>query len=316
MRYRSAGLRRDEAARGMAGQKANEDMPAAGAAGDAGAGRATLIGCGAILLWATLAPLTVLKGGIPPFETTAISFAVGTITIALAAIVRGRAHLLVPTPASLLLGVYGLFCFHALYFSALALAPPAEAHLLASLWALLIVLMSALLPGHRLSLRHLAAALIGFAAAAVIVWHKLGGQGSGSAGLGFLLALACAAIWSTYSVASRLLAPVAPESLWAATGITALLAALVSALAEAPVMPSGPAQWAALAALGLGPVGGAFVMWDVGMKHGRIATLGVLSYASPVLSTLLLVGAGLSQGSLALAAAVVLMTIAGIMATR
>ncbi len=54
-----------------------------------------------------------------------------------------------PTPASLTLGVYGLFVFHVLYFAALKLAPAAEASLIASLWALLTVLMSGLLPGHE-----------------------------------------------------------------------------------------------------------------------------------------------------------------------
>ena len=34
-------------------------------------------GAGAILLWATLASLTALRGDIPPFQTTAIVFAIG-----------------------------------------------------------------------------------------------------------------------------------------------------------------------------------------------------------------------------------------------
>lgn len=286
--------------------------------GDAHALRPTLMGCGAILLWAALAPLAVLKGPLPPFETTAISFAIGTLLIGFAAVARGRAHLLVPTRGSLLLGVYGLFCFHALYFAALALAPPAEAHLLNNLWSLLIVLFSALLPGHRLSGRHVAAALIGFAAAIVLVWTKLGAgaPAGGNAPLGFSLALGCAFVWSTYSVASRLLAPVPTESLGAATFLTAVLAAAACAAFETPVMPEASAQWVALVLLGLGPVGGAFLLWDIGMKRGHIATLGVLSYAGPVLSTVLLVFAGLSPASAQLWIAVALMTAAGVMATR
>ncbi|RTL65104.1 MAG: DMT family transporter [Hyphomicrobiales bacterium] len=292
--------------------------PASGLADGESALRPTLLGCGAILLWAALAPLAVLKGPLPPFETTALSFAIGTLLIGLSAVARGRAHLLVPTWGSLLLGVYGLFCFHALYFAALALAPPAEAHLLNNLWSLLIVLFSALLPGHRLSGRHVAAALIGFAAAIVLVWTRLGAgaPAGGNAPLGFLLALGCAVVWSTYSVGSRLLAPVATESLGAATLATALLAAVASAAFETPAMPAEPAQWMALLLLGLGPVGGAFLLWDIGMKRGHIETLGVLSYAGPVLSTLLLVITGLSPASPQLWIAVAMMTAAGVMATR
>jgi len=43
------------------------------------------------------------------------------------------------------------------------------------------------------------------------------------------------------------------------------------------------------AGLGVGPAGGAFFLWDIGVKHGDIRALGALSYAAPVLSTLLLV---------------------------
>ena len=61
------------------------------------AGLATILGAGAILLWATLATLTVLTGPIPPFQTTAIAFAIGGSVVVLAAVVRGRAHLMRPT---------------------------------------------------------------------------------------------------------------------------------------------------------------------------------------------------------------------------
>ena len=54
-------------------------------------------------------------------------------------------------------------------------------------------------------------------------------------------------------------------------------------------------QWLALAALGIGPVGAAFYVWDIGMKRGDIRFLGVASYATPVLSTLLLVAAGYAE---------------------
>jgi drug/metabolite transporter (DMT)-like permease len=40
--------------------------------------RATLAGLGAIALWAVLAALTVMAGKLPPFQLTAMAFAVGT----------------------------------------------------------------------------------------------------------------------------------------------------------------------------------------------------------------------------------------------
>src|SRR5262249_61261418 len=70
---------------------------------------ATLLGVGAILLWATLASLTALSGPIPPFETTAIVFLIGGVVVLLAAAARGRLPRVVPTPSSLALRVAGLF---------------------------------------------------------------------------------------------------------------------------------------------------------------------------------------------------------------
>ncbi len=280
-------------------------------------GLATALGTGAILLWATLASLTALRGPIPPFETTAIVFLIGSATIALVAALRGRVGLLRPTWASFALGIYGFFAYHALYFAALTLAPPAEASLITSLWALLTVLFSGLLPNHRLRAQHVIGALLGFAAAAILVHDKLGADTQmAGARLGFILAFACAFVWSSYSVASRLLAAVPSESIAAPCLATAVLAAACSLAFEPWAMPTGYVSWAALAGLGLGPIGSAFMLWDIGMKRGNVPLLGVLSYAALILSTALLVALGLAQATWSLAAACGLMVVAAFIATR
>jgi drug/metabolite transporter (DMT)-like permease len=48
-------------------------------------------------------------------------------------------------------------------------------------------------------------------------------------------------------------------------------------------------QWAALLALGLGPMGLAFYAWDAAMKKGDPRVIGSLAYLTPLLSTLNLV---------------------------
>jgi drug/metabolite transporter (DMT)-like permease len=278
---------------------------------------ATALGMGAILLWATLASLTALKGPVPPFQTTAMVFTVGGLLMVLVAALRGRAALLRPTPASLVLGIYGLFGYHALYFAALSLAPPAEASLITSLWALLTVLFSGLLPGHRLRLAHIAGALLGFAAAVILVHDKLGaGQAAEGARWGYVLALGCAFVWSSYSVASRLLASVPSESLAAPSLAAAALAGVCSLGFETWTAPVDWVAWAALVGLGLGPLGAAFLFWDIGMKKGNVPLLGVLSYAALILSTVLLVALGFAEPAWTLAAACALMVAAALIATR
>ena len=95
--------------------------------------RATLIGCGAIGLWALLAALTVATGEIPPFELAAMAFTVaGGVGLASLALRPGSAAALRQPPIVWLVGVGGLFGYHALYFAALRLAPPAIAKVMAA----------------------------------------------------------------------------------------------------------------------------------------------------------------------------------------
>jgi drug/metabolite transporter (DMT)-like permease len=187
-------------------------------------------------------------------------------------------------------------------------APPAEASLIAYLWPLLIVLLSALQPGERLSPRHVVGAALGLAGVAALFAGKANGVFFSAASLsGYVLALGCAFVWSTYSVLSRRLKEAPTEAVAGFCLVTAILAALCHFAFEATVVPSAPSQWLAIVGLGLGPVGLAFYVWDFGVKHGDIKLLGVAAYAAPVLSTLILVAAGFAPAtaSLALACALI-----------
>ncbi len=128
--------------------------------------RAMAAGLISIALWSSLALLSVSAGPIPPFQMVAMTFAVGATIGIVRALSRGVGWAgLVGWPARVwLLGIGGLFGYHALYFAALQLAPPAEANLINYLWPLLIVLLSAPLAGERLGWPHLAGAALGFAA--------------------------------------------------------------------------------------------------------------------------------------------------------
>lgn len=265
---------------------------------------ATAIGFCAVLMWSGLAPLAAMTGPVPPFLLTGLTFLVGgTVILALAA-ARGRLRQAWPTPASFALGVYGLFGDSALFFAAVKLAPPAQANLVHYLWPLIIVLFAALLPGGRLSPRHLAGALIGLVATVLLLGDRpSAGTGGAQVWLGYGLALLGAIVWASYSVLSRRVAQVAPDSV----GVT-LLACAMAALAlhlafETPRLPQTTREWIGVVGLGLGPMGLAFLCWDIGMKRGDVAFLGVASYAAPVLSTLLLVVLGFAAPSWSLALA-------------
>src|SRR6201990_225965 len=139
---------------------------------------ATLIGLTAILMWSLLAVMTVATGKIPAFQLAAMTFAIGAVVGAPALIGRSDARkALRQPPAAWIVGVGGLFGYHALYFLALRFAPPAEARLLNHLWPLLLVLSSAALPGERLAPHHVIGAALGLAGTALL----LVGAGAGFA---------------------------------------------------------------------------------------------------------------------------------------
>ena len=83
---------------------------------------ATLIGLTAILMWSLLAALTVATGKIPAFQLAAMTFAIGAWSV-LTWIGRPKAfRALLQPPIAWLVGVGGLFGYHALYFSGCACA--------------------------------------------------------------------------------------------------------------------------------------------------------------------------------------------------
>lgn len=278
--------------------------------------RATGIGFIAVLLWALLALFTVGTAPTPPLLLNAICFAIGG-TLGLIWTARGGGFgKLKGVPLKVyVFGTIGLFGYHALYFSALRLAPPAQAGLIAYLWPLLIVLFSGLLPGEKLRPGHLIGGLIGFAGAALII--QGGGSGFDAAALpGYLLAFGCALFWSGYSVLSRRLGDIPTEAVAVFCVATAVLSAGLHLLTEETLWPQSTWAWMSALALGLGPVGLAFYVWDIGVKRGDIQLLGVSSYAAPLLSTLVLVGFGIAAPSWTLGLATLLITGGAVLAAR
>jgi drug/metabolite transporter (DMT)-like permease len=284
---------------------------------DIGRRRAMAAGFCAIALWGALAALSVSAGPIPPFQMVAMTFAVGATIGVARAFTRGVGWAgLVGWPWPVwLLGVGGLFGYHALYFAALQLAPPAEANLVNYLWPLLIVLLSAPLAGERLGWPHLLGALLGFAGVALLAFGR-GVSFTSAYALGYALALGCAFTWSLYSVLSRRFGETPSDAIAAFCAVSAALSLVCHLLFERTVWPASTMAWLAVLALGLGPAGAAFYLWDHAVKRGDIRALGALSYATPILSTALLIACGLAEPTGSLLIAAVLVTIGAVLASR
>ena len=270
--------------------------------------RGTLHALGAIALWATLASLGVSLQHVPPFLLTGLALLIGSIP-AWPLLRQWR----VP-PATLALGVYGLFGFHFLLFMALRHAPPVQANLVNYLWPLLMVLLAPLLlRGVQLTPVHLVAALVGFAGAGIAI---VGGRHL-DAGFawGYLPAAGSAFVWASYSLLTQRVAAFPTAAIGGFAAVSGLLALACHALLEPAATLSGQ-DWLLIALMGLGPLGGAFFLWDAALKRGDARSIGLLSFLTPLLSTLLLLVLRGERPSAAIVLAAVMIVGAALVGTR
>jgi len=251
-------------------------------------------GAGAILCWASLAAaigesLRVL----PPAQILFLGLLIAGLGLSAWQAWRGGR----PLPAwpgwrIALLGIYGIWGFHTLLVLALSLAPPIEANVLNYTWPLWIVLLGAALPGHRLRPSMALGALAAFGGVVlVIAGPRLSGGLAAldvaSARLGLGLALGAGFCWGSFTVLLRRSGAAERPLMGLFCLLSAVPAGVVMVLGGTPPLPA-PAHWLPLLYLGLIPLGLSFLLWERAVRAANVQVLGVLSFFTPLLSTLLL----------------------------
>jgi drug/metabolite transporter (DMT)-like permease len=240
-----------------------------------------LAALGAIVLWSSLASLATLIPDVPVFLKTGIGLLVGSlISLPLA---RFQPRQLLVKPKILLLGVYGLFGYHAALFVALSTSPSVQANLVNYLWPLLIVLLAPLFSKKiKLNIRVVIGGLMGFIGASLAIL-----SGSPSDGLfysGYLFAFMAAVIWSTYSLATNRIGSFPTPSVGLFALVSGILSIAMHFVFETQVSLT-IFDWMILVLLGLGPLGAAFYLWDYALKRSNPQEIGLLSFLTPLLST-------------------------------
>ncbi len=287
--------------------------------------KANLYALAAIALWASLAALGVSLRHVPPFLLTGTALVLGSV-LAWPSVLKNRRQWVI-APRTLGLGVLTLFGYHFLLFIAFRMAPAVEVNLINYLWPLLIVVLAPLyLPGLKLRGIHLMAAALGFAGAAIAIWGgreaampALAGSTPLIPGAGYLLALGSAFLWANYSLQTKRLALSGNGFPTAAIGLFGLLAGLLSLVCHWALEPSVDLRardGALLLLLGLGPLGAAFFLWDRALKLGDVRHIGILSYLTPLASTLALMGVTGRPFSWSVALAATLIIGAALLGTR
>lgn len=236
-------------------------------------------------MWASLATLASILSHIPPLLLTGLGLLVGSaISLPLSGLNLKKIW---PEPKVLLLGVYGLFGYHAALFAGLQNAPEVQANLVNYLWPLLIVILAPLIvKGTTLRPRHIIAAVTGFAGAAMAIVS--GNQLTGGFEIGYVFALLAALIWSTYSLGIRAVGSFDVSAVGAFGLVAGALAIGAHLLFESRVELT-TSDLVPLALLGLGALGASFYFWAYALQNGEPQRIGLIAFLTPVLSTVMLI---------------------------
>lgn len=248
---------------------------------------ATHIGFLAIFSWGLLALLGNLTKALPAFQLLFMCFALSFI-ILLVKRFATKQPLLTPPKLSkkqIVIGVTGLFGFHFCYFMALKYGPLIEVSLIVYLWPLLLGVFVAT-PGSKF--KAILGGLLGFLGTLSLITDGSGLSINSEYYLGYFFAGCCAVLWSSYSYLMSQFNSHVDDIGWLSL-IVAVLALFAHFYFETTVISLSVSQWLGAILLGLGPVGGAFYLWDHGLKFGNRSLLASLSFLTPVLSTFILI---------------------------
>lgn len=256
---------------------------------------ATLYGVTAVILWGLLALLGTMTTKTPAFQLLSLCFCISALIVVAKRILTNKPVFTKPslTPTQWLLGIAGLFGFHFCYFIALKYAPAIEISLIVYFWPLLLAVFVAT---KQTLIRALLGGCLGFVGIAFII------IGDGSLTLnqahiiGYVLAIACALIWSSYSWYLSKSNNEVDDIGWLSAAV-ALLSLVAHLQLETSNWNFSSSEWLGIVILGLGPVGGSFYLWDIGLKHGNKQLLASLSFSAPLISSVALSLAGVNSWS-------------------
>jgi drug/metabolite transporter (DMT)-like permease len=274
-----------------------------------------MAGCVAIMLWACTAPLLAFCSGIPTLLLASLISMIGFGTFLVRWRLKGEnisAHFRLPAPA-ILLAATGIGGYRLLYIGAFQFISPIEASLINYLWPVLIVLFSQFLPNEKPRWHHIAGALIAFLGIVVLLRHD--SHEFSKVSIGHVLAFVAAIEWAAFSVISRYTKTFSSNAIPVSFGVTGLLFLLLHFTWHESAVTAAPIAWWAMMVLGISSSFGYF-LWDVGMKHGSIQALSVMSNFVPLISTLLLIILGKTEAHPTVIVAAVLVLVGSLLAGK
>ena len=193
--------------------------------------------------------------------------------------------------ASLLTG------YHLAYLGSFKLAPALNVSLINYLWPAFFIVIGNTFFGLGSGLQGFIGALLGFLSIPILMSGDSAISYSGSALLGCALAFIGALIWAIYSNLRRhdKADPICSMTLICLMSSVVCITLLMFKNSVHIELTS--ANLLIVLLLAIGPAGGAFFLWDIGMRLGNPALLAVFGYCAPIISTILLILFGLAEPS-------------------
>lgn len=249
--------------------------------------RANMYGALAILLWSSTPLIFIYCSTIPPFMLAGLTSLVGFSVFLVKWFVKQediKGHFSIPWLV-IVFCVFGIGGYRALYLFSLGIVPVVEASLINYLWPVLIVLFSSFLKENTFKMRHIIGVVAGFCGVVVLLSRPEALFSDLSSG--HILAFIAAVMWAGYSVLTRLI----PSYTGNAVPVSFLFSGILLLVTSVFTESFAAADWSQtpfVILMGLAASLGYF-LWDAAMKHGHIQILGVSSYMTPLLATLLLI---------------------------
>ncbi|WP_273249230.1 DMT family transporter [Sediminimonas qiaohouensis] len=264
----------------------------------------------AILSWGTLGALGALSATLPPHLVLTLGFAIAAVMGWIICRLTSR------TPAKLLDKRVVMFAglvaaYHLVYLEAFHHADPIPVSLINYLWPACLIIMGNLFFRLHSGLPGYLGAALGFIGVGVLV-GKNGLTLQASETMGYALAFAGAVLWALFSNLRRHEKSDAIASLTTICSMASLLCGIWWAMTDAHWPDLSARDFGVILCLGFGPAGGAFFLWDLGMRQGHAALLGILGYSAPVLSTLLMLALGMGAPGWEIFVAIAFVTLGGV----
>lgn len=242
----------------------------------------TGLGILAILFWALGSSMLMCLTPIPMFEMMFLSWLIVFICFAIKISIQGHWPWLKQPISVYFIGTLGIGLSDLLFVYALRLVPAAQAHVLGTIWPLLIGIT--LVVNHQQRIVYLISVIIGFSGVYIFLMQN----GNGMSGFqiqylyGYIIAFVSNIPWIVYVLFSKKNPRLPTDLIGVYSGFAAIAMFACHYQWESWYTPSIN-EWGMLLLKSITASGFCYVWWDLGIRWGNMALLNVLYYFTPIL---------------------------------